>query len=51
MLGASSGNDPFWGVGAKIGFNKHLAIRIEVERYDVAEIHLNTVMGGVEFTF
>lgn len=51
VLGASSGNDPFWGVGAKIGFNKHLAIRIEVERYDVAEIHLNTVMGGLEFTF
>lgn len=51
-LGAtSSGNDPFWGVGAKIGFNKHLAIRIEVERYDVAAINLYTLMGGLEVTF
>ncbi len=50
-LGASNGNDPFWGVGAKIGFNNHLAIRIEVERYDVADARLYTVMGGLELKF
>lgn len=50
-LGAGDGNDPFWGVGTKIGFNDHVAIRIEVERYDVAAINLYTLMGGVEFKF
>lgn len=50
-LGASDGNDPFWGVGVKVGFNDHLAIRLEVERYDVADIHLNTLTGGLEFKF
>ena len=50
-LGASNGNDPFYGVGAKLGFNDHVAIRIEVERYDVASINLYTLMGGVEFKF
>jgi len=50
-LGASDGNDPFWGVGVKVGFNDHLAIRLEVERYDVAAINLYTLMGGLEFKF
>lgn len=50
-LGASDGNDPFWGVGAKVGFNDHLAIRLEVERYDVADVELYTLMGGLEFKF
>ncbi len=50
-LGDSDGNDPFFGVGAKLGFNDHIAIRFEVERYDVASIELYTLTGGVEFKF
>ena len=50
-LGASSGNDPFWGVGAKIGFNNHLALRFELERYDMADVNLYTLMGGLELKF
>ena len=50
-LGASDGNDPFYGVGVKLGFNNHVAIRIEVERYDVASIELYTLTGGIEIKF
>ena len=50
-LGASDGNDPFYGVGVKLGFNDHVAVRIEVERYDVASIELYTLTGGIEFKF
>lgn len=50
-LGASKGNDPFWGVGLKFGFNDFLALRLEVERYDVSNTHLDTVTGGIEFKF
>jgi OmpA-OmpF porin, OOP family len=50
-LDASSGNDPFWGVGVKLGFNDYLAFRLEVERYDVAAINLYTLMAGLEFKF
>ena len=50
-LGASKGNDPFWGAGFKFGFNNHLALRLEAERYDVSDTHLNTVTAGLEFKF
>jgi len=50
-LGASKGSDPFWGVGFKYGFSDHLALRLEVERYDVADTRLNTVTGGLEVKF
>ena len=50
-LGASKGNDPFWGVGFKHGFNNHLALRVEVERYDVSATRLNILTGGLEFKF
>lgn len=50
-VGDSDGNDPFFGVGAKLGFNNHVALRIEVERYDVASVELYTLTGGVEFKF
>lgn len=51
-LGATAnGNDPFWGIGGKFGFSDHLALRVEVERYDVAKINLYTLMGGLEFKF
>ena len=45
------GHDLFWGGGFKFGFNPHLALRVEYERYDVVETHLNTVTGGLEFKF
>jgi OOP family OmpA-OmpF porin len=45
------GSDPFWGAGFKFGFNPHLALRFEVERYDVSDTHLNAVTAGVEFKF
>jgi OmpA-OmpF porin, OOP family len=50
-VGASKGSDPFWGGGLKFGFNNHLALRVEYERYEVAVTHLNTVTGGLEFKF
>lgn len=50
-LGASKGNDPFYGAGFKFGFNDHLALRLEAERYDVSDTHINTVTAGLEFKF
>ena len=49
--GTSDGSDPFWGVGGKMGFSDHLALRLEVERYDVADIDIYTLMGGLEYKF
>jgi len=51
VLGASKGNDPFWGAGLKLGFNEHVGLRLEVERYDVGEINLRTFTAGIEFKF
>ena len=50
-LGASKGNDPFWGAGFKLGFNDHLALRVEAERYDVSDTGFTTLTGGLEFKF
>jgi OOP family OmpA-OmpF porin len=50
-LGASKGNDPFWGGGLKFGFTDHLALRLEAERYEVADTNLNTFTAGLEFKF
>jgi OmpA-OmpF porin, OOP family len=50
-LGASDGIDPFFGIGAKHGFNDHFSVRIEIERYEVASTELYTLTGGVEFKF
>ena len=50
-LGASKGNDPFWGGGFKFGFNDHLALRLEGERYEVADTNLNTFTVGLELKF
>ncbi|GAB4507974.1 MAG: hypothetical protein Tsb0026_05480 [Sulfuricaulis sp.] len=50
-LGASKGNDPFWGGGFKFGFNESLALRLEAERYEVADTNLNTVTVGLELKF
>jgi len=45
------GSDPFWGAGVKFGFTKNFALRVEWERYDVADIDLDTFSVGVQFTF
>lgn len=50
-LGASKGNDPFWGGGFKFGFNNSLALRLEAERYEVADTNLNTFTVGLEVKF
>ncbi len=50
-LNAKDGNDPFYGVGFKYGFNEHLALRVEGEHYDVANSKLRTLLAGLEFKF
>ena len=50
-LGASSGNDPFWGGGFKFGFSDHLALRLDAERYEVSNTNLNVFTAGIEFKF
>jgi opacity protein-like surface antigen len=50
-LGASKGNDPFWGGGLKFGFTDHLALRLDAERYEVADANLNTFTVGLEYKF
>ena len=50
-LGASEGNDPFYGVGFKFGFNDHLSLRTELERFDVADARINAFTAGLEFKF
>jgi len=51
VSGASKGNDPFWGAGLKLGFNEHVAVRLEVERYDVDDIKIRAFTAGIEFKF
>ena len=49
---SSNSIDPFWGAGFKFGFNDHLVVlRLEAERYDVSDTHLNTVTAGLELKF
>lgn len=50
-LGASKGNDPFWGGGFKFGFTDNFALRLDAERYEVADTNLNTFTAGLEFKF
>jgi hypothetical protein len=51
VVGDRDGNDAFYGAGFKLGFNKHLALRLEWERYDVADIDLDTASIGLQFLF
>lgn len=51
VLGASSGNDPFWGGGLKFGFTEFLALRLDAERYEVSDTDLNAFTIGLEFNF
>lgn len=48
---SSNGNDPFWGVGFKLDFTDNLALRLEAERYDVINTHINTYTAGLDFKF
>lgn len=50
-VGGRDGNDPFYGAGLKLGFTKNLALRLEWERYDVADIDLDTASVGLQFLF
>lgn len=51
VSGAGDGDDPFWGLGVKFGFTNHLALRVEGERYDVADTTLDVFTAGLEFKF
>jgi OOP family OmpA-OmpF porin len=48
---SSDGHDPFWGAGFRFGFNDNLALRLEAERYDVLNTHINTYTAGLDFKF
>jgi OOP family OmpA-OmpF porin len=45
------GSDMFWGVGWKFAFTDHVALRLDVERYDVADVDLETASAGIEIRF
>lgn len=47
--GDPDGNDPFYGVGLKFG--KGLSLRLELERYKVADVDLDTVTVGLQLGF
>ena len=48
---SSNGNDPLLGVGFKYGFSDNLALRLELERYDVLDTKINTYTDGLDFSF
>lgn len=48
-LGDRDGNDPFFGAGLKFG--EVIALRLEWERYDVANIDLDTYTVGLQLGF
>jgi len=51
VVGDRDGNDEFYGAGLKLGFNRHLALRLELERYDVTHVDLDTATIGLQFQF
>jgi OmpA-OmpF porin, OOP family len=51
VAGDRDGNDAFYGAGLNLGFTKHTALRLEWERYDVADIDLDTASVGLQFLF
>jgi OmpA-OmpF porin, OOP family len=50
-FGNSDGEDLFFGAGFIFGFNRHVALRLEVERYDVSSIDLDAATIGLQFKF
>ena len=51
VLGTGDGDDPFWGVGFRFPFNDNFGLRLEAERYDVADTDLDVYTAGLEFKF
>ena len=51
VVGDKDGNDPFGGVGVKLGFNRHVGLRVEYERFDISNIKLDTASVGVQINF
>lgn len=45
------GDDPYFGAGFLFGFNRHVGLRLEWERYDIADVNLNAFSAGIQFTF
>jgi OmpA-OmpF porin, OOP family len=45
------GDDPFFGAGFKFGFNRHVALRLEWERFDIADVDIDAFTAGIQFTF
>ncbi|HKQ29695.1 MAG TPA: porin family protein [Burkholderiales bacterium] len=45
------GDDVFYGAGFKIGFNRHFAVRLEWERFDIADIDVDAFTAGIQYTF
>lgn len=50
-VGSSDGDDLFFGGGFKFAFNKLLALRLEVERYEVNNVDLDTATVGLQVNF
>lgn len=48
---SDDGDDPFYGAGAKFRLNELLDLRLEWERYDVADIDLDTVFVMLQASF
>ncbi|MBK8163586.1 MAG: porin family protein [Gammaproteobacteria bacterium] len=51
VVADDDGNDVFFGAGVDLGFTDRLAMRLEWERYDVADVELDTASVGLQFTF
>jgi OOP family OmpA-OmpF porin len=46
----ADGDDAFFGGGLKLGLSEHVALRLEVERYDL-DTDVDTASVGVQFQF
>lgn len=51
VVGDRDGNDPFFGAGVNLGFNRNVALRLEADRYDVSNVDLDTVTIGIQLLF
>lgn len=47
----SDNSDTFWGAGLKFGLSQSVHLRLEYERYDVANVDLDAASVGVQVTF
>lgn len=51
VVSDDDGDDPFYGAGLKLGLTERFGIRLEWERYDIADIDLDTASVGIQFNF